>query len=152
MSVNKVILLGNVGKEPDVRYFEPGRGVANFTLATTERAHMGKDDQQIPERTEWHNIVVKGGLVHVVESFVRKGSKLYLEGKIRTRKYIDRENRERFVTEIVVDVLEILSRRDGLSELPVHQHYAEAHGDLGVSDGLGEPERFEKSSFDDVDD
>ncbi len=113
MSINKVILLGNVGKEPDIRYFEQNRGVANFTLATTERAHTGRNDQQIPERTEWHNIVVRGGLVQVVERFVHKGSKLYLEGKIRTRSYVDREGRDRFVTEIVVDVLEILSRRDG---------------------------------------
>lgn len=111
MSVNKVILLGNVGKEPDVKYFEPGRGVANFTLATTERAHTTRNDQQIPERTEWHNIVVRGGLVQVVEKYVHKGSKLYIEGKIRSRQFIDRENRERFVTEIVVDELEILSPR-----------------------------------------
>lgn len=113
MSINKVILLGNVGKEPDIRYFEQNRGVANFTLATTERAHMGRNDQQIPEKTEWHNIVVRGGLVKVVEQFVHKGSKLYIEGKIRSRSYVDRENQTRFVTEILVDVLEILSRRDG---------------------------------------
>lgn len=132
MSINKVILLGNVGKEPDIRYFEQNRGVANFTLATTERAHTGRNDQQIPERTEWHNIVVRGGLVQVVERFVHKGSKLYLEGKIRTRSYVDREGRDRFVTEVVVDVLEILSRRDGGNNN--HNEYQnQAFG------GLGEP-------------
>ena len=108
MSVNKVILIGNVGKDPDVRYFDANKAVANFTLATTERARKGANDQIIPERTEWHNIVVRGGLVPVVH----KGSKLYLEGKIRSRTYVDRENQTRFVTEIVVDELEILSRRE----------------------------------------
>lgn len=112
MSVNKVILIGNVGKDPDIKYFEVGRAVANFTLATTERAHKGFNDQVVPERTEWHNIVVRGGLVQVVEKYVHKGSKLYIEGKIRSRTYVDRENQNRFVTEIVVDELEILSRRE----------------------------------------
>ncbi len=132
MSVNKVILLGNVGKEPDVRYFEANKGVANFTLATTERARKGWNDQIIPERTEWHNIVVRGGLVQVVERFVHKGSKLYLEGKIRSRTYVDRENQSHFVTEIVVDVLEILSHREARdSESLDHYHQSESNGRLG---------------------
>ncbi len=138
MSINKVILLGNVGKEPDIRYFEQNRGVANFTLATTERAHVGRNDQQIPEKTEWHNIVVRGGLVKVVEQFVHKGSKLYLEGKIRSRSYVDRENQTRFVTEILVDVLEILSRRDGGS--------AQGNSSTKYTSTYGEPD------FDDEDD
>lgn len=112
MSVNKVILIGNVGKDPDVRYFEANKAVANFTLATTERARKGWNDQVIPERTEWHNIVVRGGLVQVVEKYVHKGSKLYIEGKIRSRTYVDRENQSHFVTEIAVDVLELLSPRE----------------------------------------
>lgn len=112
MSVNKVILIGNVGKDPDIRYFEANKGVANFTLATTERARKGWNDQVIPERTEWHNIVVRGGLVQVVEKYVHKGSKLYIEGKIRSRTYVDRENQSHFVTEIAVDVLELLSPRE----------------------------------------
>lgn len=132
MSINKVILLGNVGKEPDVRYFEPNRGVANFTLATTERAHMGKNDQQIPERTEWHNIVVRGGLVQVAERFVHKGTKLYIEGKIRTRSYVDRDNVTRYVTEVVVDVLEILSRREAAdSQQRDQQRFSQPYSDLG---------------------
>ncbi len=120
MSVNKVILIGNVGKDPDIKYFEVGRAVANFTLATTERAHKGFNDQVIPERTEWHNIVVRGGLVQVVEKYVHKGSKLYIEGKIRSRTYVDRENQNRFVTEIVVDELEILSRREPREDYQAH--------------------------------
>jgi len=144
MSVNKVILLGNVGKDPDIRYFEQNRAVANFTLATTERAHMGKNDQQIPERTEWHNIVVRGGLVQVVERFVHKGSKLYIEGKIRSRQYVDRDNQNRFVTEILVDELEILSRREP-NDATQSKRYV-ASGEVGEPD-----ENNYKSSFDDLD-
>ena len=143
MSVNKVILLGNVGKDPDIRYFDQNRAVANFTLATTERAHLGRNDQQIPERTEWHNIVVRGGLVQVVERFVHKGSKLYIEGKIRSRQYVDRENQNRFVTEILVDELEILSRREP-NDAPSKRYTAT--GDVGEPDESGY-----KSSFDDLD-
>lgn len=143
MSVNKVILLGNVGKDPDIRYFDQNRAVANFTLATTERAHMGKNDQQIPERTEWHNIVVRGGLVQVVERFVRKGAKLYIEGKIRSRQYVDRENQNRFVTEILVDELEILSKREPLGSSAPAARYS-SNSELGEPDSEGY-----KSSYDD---
>lgn len=147
MSINKVILLGNVGKEPDIRYFEPNKGVANFTLATTERARMGRNDQQIPERTEWHNIVVRGGLVQVVEKYVHKGSKLYIEGKIRSRSYVDRENQTRFVTEIVVDVLEILSRREP-SNSQSNQN-ALNNNDSNDYETMGEPATADKIDIDD---
>ena len=131
MSVNKVILIGNVGKDPDIKYFEANKGVANFTLATTERAHKGWNDQVIPERTEWHNIVVRGGLVQVVEKYVHKSTKLYIEGKIRSRKYVDREGQNRFVTEIAVDVLEILSRREASSDSGNYQMNEGSYGNLG---------------------
>jgi len=147
MSVNKVILLGNVGKDPDIRYFDQNKAVANFTLATTERAHTGKDNQQIPERTEWHNIVVRGGLVQVVEKFVHKGSKLYIEGKIRSRQYVDRENQNRFVTEILVDELEILSRREPNNNGAAANARYSANGDLGEPNYSADS----KATFDDLD-
>ena len=77
MSVNKVILIGNVGKDPEVRYFENDRAVANFPLATTERGFTTSAGQQVPDRTEWHNIVVWGGLAKVVESYVKKGTQIF---------------------------------------------------------------------------
>lgn len=147
MSVNKVILIGNVGKDPDVRYFDANKAVANFTLATTERARKGANDQVIPERTEWHNIVVRGGLVQVVEKYVHKGSKLYLEGKIRSRTYVDRENQTRFVTEIVVDELEILSRREA-RDGQEHTQAQAAQGTMGEPQAdYGEKEDFIASDF-----
>ena len=108
MSINKVFLIGNVGRDPEVRTSQSGK-FATFTLATTDRAYTTKNGTQVPERTEWHNIVVgSNGLAEVVEKYVRKGTKLFIEGKIRTRKYTDRSNNERYVTEIYVDNFELL--------------------------------------------
>jgi single-strand DNA-binding protein len=109
MSINKVILLGNLGKDPEVRRFDTGAAVATFTLATSERGYTAKNGTQVPERTEWHNIVVWNGLAEVAEKFLRKGSKVYVEGKMRTRSYTDQANQVRYVTEINVENMEMLS-------------------------------------------
>lgn len=111
MSVNKVILVGNVGKDPDVKYFENGNAVANFTVATTERAYTASNGTQIPERTEWHNIVCRRGLAKIAEQLVRKGSQIYVDGKIRSRTYDDVNGVKRYITEIYADSLELLGRR-----------------------------------------
>lgn len=111
MSVNKVILIGNVGKDPDVKYFDNGSAVANFTLATTERGYTAANGTQIPDRTEWHNIVCWRGLAKVAEQFVRKGTQVYIEGKIRSRTYDDANGIKRFVIEIYADNMELLGRR-----------------------------------------
>ncbi len=115
MSVNKVILIGNVGKDPDVKYFDNGSVVANFTLATTERGYTAANGTQIPDRTEWHNIVCWRGLAKVAEQFVKKGTQVYVEGKIRSRTYDDANGMKRYVNEIYVDNLELLGsrKRDG---------------------------------------
>lgn len=112
MSVNKVILIGNVGKDPDVRYIENNVCVANFTLATTERGYTTQSGVQIPDKTEWHNIVAWRGLAEVAEKYVRKGTQLYIEGKIRTRSWEDQNKIRRYTTEIYVDNMELLGRRD----------------------------------------
>ena len=108
MSVNKIILIGNVGQEPDVRDLDNGTKVANFSIATSERGYTLKNGTQVPERTEWHNIVVWRGLAEVVEKYVTKGDKLYIEGKIRTRIYEDKQGVKRYVTEVYADNLEML--------------------------------------------
>lgn len=115
MSVNKVILIGNVGKDPDVKYFDNGSVVANFTLATTERGYTAANGTQIPDRTEWHNIVCWRGLAKVAEQFVKRGVQVYIEGKIRSRTYDDANGVKRYVNEIYADNLELLGsrRRDG---------------------------------------
>lgn len=111
MSVNKVILLGNVGKDPEVRYVEQGVAVANFSLATTERAYKTQSGVTVPEKTEWHNIVAWRGLAQVVERYVRKGSSLYIEGHLRTRAWTDQNGVTRQITEIMADNLELLGKR-----------------------------------------
>lgn len=112
MSINKVILVGNVGKDPEVRYVETNVCVANFPLATSERGYTSRSGAQIPERTEWHNIVLWRGLAEVAEKYVKKGTQLYIEGKLRTRSWTDSNNVVRYTTEIYADNMEILSRRD----------------------------------------
>lgn len=111
MSVNKVILIGNVGKDPDVRYLDNGVAVATFSLATTERGYTLQNGTQVPERTEWHNIVLWRGLAQTAEKYVRKGDKLYIEGKIRSRFYDDQNGIKRTIVEIFADNMEMLNSR-----------------------------------------
>ena len=103
MSVNKVILIGNVGRDPEVRYLDSGIAVASLPLATTDRAYTLANGTQVPERTEWHNLVLWRGLAETAEN--------YVEGKIRTRSYDDQTGAKRYVTEIFVDSMEMLSPR-----------------------------------------
>lgn len=110
MSVNKVILLGNVGADPEVRDSQSGKW-ATFRLATTDKGYTRKDGTQVPERTEWHSIIANGSVVQVIENYVRKGTKLYIEGELRSRKYTDRNNQERTATEVHVRDLQLVGAR-----------------------------------------
>ena len=110
MSVNKVILIGNVGREPNVRYYDRDQAVASLTLATTERGYQLQNGTQVPDRTEWHNLVFWGGMAKTVEKYVHKGDKLYVEGSIRSRTYDDKNGVNRTVVEIYVNNMEMLSR------------------------------------------
>ena len=110
MSVNKVILVGHVGKDPEVRYLEKDLAVAKFPLATTERARVLQNGTQIPERTEWHNIVAWRGLSEVAEKYIRKGSQLYVEGKIQTRTW-EKDGVKHYITEILAETINLLGKR-----------------------------------------
>lgn len=110
MSVNKVILIGNVGKEPEVRYLENDVRVANFPLATTERGYTMSNGTQVPDRTEWHSIVVWRNLAEIAEKYIHKSTKLYIEGKLKTRIYEDKAGVRRYITEIYADNIQILSQ------------------------------------------
>ena len=102
MSINKVILLGYTGKDPEVKDVA-GTKVANLSLATTEKGYTLQNGIQVPDRTEWHSLIFWKGLAEVVEKYVRKGSQIYIEGKIKTRQYEDRTGSKRYETEIFVD-------------------------------------------------
>ena len=122
MSVNKVILIGNVGKDPDVRYLDSGVAVATFSLATTERGYTLQNGTQVPDRTEWHNIVLWRGLAQTAEKYVHKGDKLYIEGKIRSRSYDDQNGVKRSIVEIFADNMEMLTPRGTTqSQQPMQQ-------------------------------
>jgi single-strand DNA-binding protein len=108
--VNKVILIGNLGKDPEVRYLEGGIAVANFPIATTETFRDKNGNKN--EQTEWHQIVLWRRLAEVAEKYLHKGQMVYLEGKIRSRTWEDKDGNKRYTTEIFGDVLTILSRRD----------------------------------------
>lgn len=119
--INKVILVGHVGTSPQVKEFQDGGKVAQFTFATKEPGFKTRDGRDIPERTEWHNIVVRGGLVKVVESYVQSGQQLYIEGKIKTRSY-EQDGVKKYVTEIYCDVLKMLgSKSDNQSQTAPQQ-------------------------------
>ncbi len=118
MSVNKVILLGNVGRDPEVRYIEKDVPVANFPLATSERGYTTQSGVQVPERTEWHNIVAWRGLAKLAETYIRKGSQLYIEGRLQTRSW-EKDGVARYTTEIIADVIQLLDRREKAAESPV---------------------------------
>ena len=111
MSINKVILIGNVGRDPDIRYTAPGQAVASFSLATTERGYTAANGTQVPDRTEWHSIVMWGKNAEIAERYIRKGSQLYIEGKLRTRTWKDKNQIKRQVTEIYVDTFDFLGRK-----------------------------------------
>lgn len=104
--VNKVILVGNLGKDPEVRYLDSGVAVANFSLATTEN-YKNKEGERVSQ-TEWHNVVLWRGLAEVAEKYLKKGSSVYVEGKIRTRKWEDKDGNTRYNTEILADNMTML--------------------------------------------
>jgi single-strand DNA-binding protein len=110
-SLNKATLIGNLGKDPEVRAIPSGAKVANFSIATTE-SYTGKDGQKV-DKTEWHNIVMWRGLAEVAEKYLRKGSQVYIEGRLQTRSWDDQNGQKRYTTEIVADNMVMLGRPGG---------------------------------------
>ena len=110
MSINKVILVGNAGKDPEIRHLDSGVAVASFTLATSE-TYTAKNGEKVTS-TEWHNIVLWRGLAEIAEKYVKKGKQLYIEGRIRSRSYEDKDGQKRYITEIYGDVMKLLGSRE----------------------------------------
>ncbi len=110
MSINKVILVGNVGADPEVRHLDNNVAVANLRLATSE-SYVAKNGERVTT-TEWHNIVLWRGLAEMAEKYIRKGKQIYVEGRIRTRSYDDKDGQKRYITEIYGDVVRLLGARD----------------------------------------
>lgn len=134
MSLNKVHLIGNVGTDPEVHYYDSNQCVASFPLATNERGYTLANGTKVPERTEWHNIVLWRGLAQVAEKYVRKGDLLYIEGKIRSRQYDDRNGISRTRYEIYADQMEMLGRPSQRNEQPSTPQEAPGDDDGGKID------------------
>ena len=120
--MNRVLLIGNVGREPEIKYYEADQCVASFTFATTERGYTLPNGTVVPDRTDWHNIVLFKALAKDAEKYIHKGDKLYIEGRIRYRSYDDKKGMRRYVTEIYGDNLEWLSasrKNENISEVKV---------------------------------
>ena len=118
--MNKVMLIGNVGQDPEVRYVDQGVAVARVGLATTERGYTLQNGTQVPDHTDWHNVILWRKLAEIVEKYVHKGDKLYIEGRIRYTTYDDKQGQRRYATEIWADNLELLSPKSTSSvEQPV---------------------------------
>jgi single-strand DNA-binding protein len=110
--VNKVIIVGNLGKDPETRYMPSGSAVTNLRIATTE-AWKDKQSGEQQERTEWHSVAMFGRLAEIAAEYLRKGSQVYVEGKLRTRKWQDKEGKDRYTTEIVADEMQMLGSKGG---------------------------------------
>ncbi len=152
-SVNKVILLGNLGRDPEVRYMPNGDAVANFSIATTD---TWKDKQgQRQEKTEWHNIVMYRRMAEIAGEYLKKGSSVYLEGRLQTRKWQDKQGNDRYTTEIVADQMQMLGRRNtgddgaGRSEGPTPPAAAQSDAHPPPP---GRQEPKPAGNFDDMDD
>lgn len=121
-SINKAIIVGFLGGDPKIETLQSGTKVAQFSVATTEKGYTLQNDTQVPDRTEWHNIVLWGKIAEVAGTYLRKGSSVYIEGKIRTRSYEDRNGVKRYVTEIHADVMQMLDRKpDSTQQTGVQQ-------------------------------
>lgn len=136
MSVNKVILVGNVGRDPEIKHLDKGVAVANFSIATTE-TYIAKTGEKI-SNTEWHNIVVWRGLAEVVEKYVKKGSQIYIEGRLKTRNY-EKDGIKHYLTEIYADEMQLLGKREGQAEMPGQTMKKEQLQTVGEPD-LSQPE------------
>lgn len=141
MSLNKVLLIGNVGKDPEVRHLENGSMVARFSIATTERYKDKNGEFQ--EQTEWHNIVCWRALAERIEKFVKKGSQLFIEGKIRTGSWEDKTGQIRYTVEIVADNIQILGRKQESQSVP--------SGRNNIQDLITSTENSPENSADDSD-
>lgn len=112
------MLIGNVGKDPEVKYYDADQAVAQFPLATTERGYVLQNGTRVPDRTDWHNIVMWRDLAKIAERYVHKGDKLYVEGRIRYRYYDDKKGQRRFIAEIYAENMELLTPRQASSPAP----------------------------------
>ncbi|GAB1233204.1 single-stranded DNA-binding protein [Ferrigenium sp. UT5] len=148
MSVNKAILIGRLGKDPETRYMTNGEAVTNVSLATSENYKDKSGEKQ--ERTEWHNLVFYRRLAEIAGEYLKKGSLIYVEGRIQNRKYQDKEGRDRYISEIVVNEMKMLGSKSGGGSFEVVENASPAPARSAPAAKPAAP--ADKSSFDNFDD
>lgn len=146
-SVNKVILVGNLGRDPETRYMPDGAAITNASLATSF-AWTDKASGEKKEETEWHRIVFRGRLAEIAGEYLKKGSQVYVEGRLRTRKWQDKEGRERYTTEIVADTMQMLGSRAGAGTPPAEPPQPKGEAPATGASGAKSP----AGKFDDMED
>jgi single-strand DNA-binding protein len=154
-SVNKVIIVGNLGADPETRYMPSGEAVTNIRVATTDR-WKDKQSGETKEATEWHRIVFFNRLAEVAGEYLKKGSQVYVEGTLRTRKWQDKEGQERYTTEIRADVMQMLGRREGGGGGERREGGGESKGTPAMESKAAEPKggaaKKPAGKFDDLED
>lgn len=149
MSVNKVILVGRLGKDPETRYMTNGEAVTNVTLATSENWKDKSGEKQ--EKTEWHNLVFYRRLAEIAGEYLKKGAQIYVEGKLQTRKWQDKEGKDRYTTEIIVNEMQMLgSKSGGAGSFEVVERPSSSSG--GASSSAPKSAPAAKGNFDNFDD
>jgi len=157
-SVNKVILVGNLGRDPEVRYLPSGDPVANITIATSSK-YKGKDGNLV-EETEWHRVTFFGKLAEIVGQYLKKGRPVYVEGRIKTRKYTDKDGIEKYATDIIANEMQMLGSREGMGDPGSHDGDGENHARSNTPPSRPAPRQQapaaaksgSSSGFDDMDD
>jgi single-strand DNA-binding protein len=147
-SINKVIIIGNLGRDPETRYLPDGGAVTNISVATTEVWKDKSGEKQ--ERTEWHRIAFFGRLAEIAGEYLKKGSPVYVEGSLRTRKWQDKEGKDRYTTEIIASEMKMLGQRSGGSEPMEAREREPAQATAGG--GGGKPQGKKGGGFDEMDD
>ncbi|MBS1186177.1 MAG: ssb [Burkholderiaceae bacterium] len=155
-SINKVIIVGNLGRDPETRYTTGGEAIANIAVATSDRWKDKATGEQ-KEATEWHRVTFFGKLAEIAGQYLKKGSQVYIEGRLRTRKYTDKDGVERYATEIIADTMQMLGSRQGAGE-PMDEGYSRpparqnAGGGGGAGGAGGRPAQRPSSNLSDIDD
>ena len=146
--INKVILVGNLGQDPETRYMPSGGAVTNITLATNE-SWKDKQTGEQKDRTEWHKIAMFNRLAEIAAEYLRKGSQVYIEGKLRTRKWQDKEGRDRYTTEVIADEMQMLGGRGGGGGASFGASGSGGDGEKRGGSGGGQPNPPPTDDFDD---
>ncbi|MEM7501554.1 MAG: single-stranded DNA-binding protein [Pseudomonadota bacterium] len=140
--INKVILVGNLGADPDTRYMPSGGAVTNLSVATSE-SWKDKQTGEQKERTEWHKVAMFGRLAEIAAEYLRKGSQVYIEGKIRTRKWQDKDGNDRWTTEVIADEMQMLGGRGSGGAPARNENYGQSSGSQSAPQSAAAPDEFD---------